>query len=504
MLYELLQRWPAERYDGTNVITAVMEKLKTIGAFGDYASSSIDDADDDNGTKRGQERRVGLADCLALLLTQRGEHLRSLELRISLALAAKRRAVAPATASPSSLGGSSSDGDSSGASSSSNKRMESRAKRVFDYIDGHGLHMFLRRLVRPLIMLHADRALNYFVWHAKKIPVVDVAPQLQTGREQDVEHLHNYLRKVFERNPHDGKEYHNSHLEWLADHAESEKQNEWGAAAKDTAAAAAAAAAATTETSPVPVEPAADEAAQNGGKGVEMDAYAADTGGSSEGPLLRFLRTSPHYDLEKALEICQSKGLHRCNIYILGRMGRSSEALDVIFDELHDMAAAISFVKSRSDEPRLWTLLLERALAEPPERAGEYVGQLLTSAGQSVDPLMLIDRIPQGLEIPRMRDKLVMILREYSFATRMRAGCVKVAEKDGFALASESVRARRRAVCYQPTGDYDEKGQLTAERVEKPDTMRGASAVRLKRRAAAGAGLSSTDSIERAKARRQR
>ena len=70
-------------------------------------------------------------------------------------------------------------------------------------------------------------------------------------------------------------------------------------------------------------------------------------------------------------------------------MGRAREALDVIFDELHDMSAAIAFAKSSTRDSQLWSLLLERALAAPGERAGEYVGQLLTSAGQSVDPLML-------------------------------------------------------------------------------------------------------------------
>eukprot|EP01044_Picomonas_judraskeda_P010773 COSAG03_NODE_1415_length_4115_cov_1.646165_1_plen_278_part_10 len=278
--------------------------------------------------------------------------------------------------------------------------MRNRAKRVFNYIDGHGLHMFLCPLVRPLIELHSERALGFFIQHTKQIPISDVASQLKTGREEDATHLHTYLHKVFARDPHgvDGKDYHTSHVVWLAQRVRP--------------------AAGTPE--PQALAPGEEQEAQGDGEAATPTTESGDATGSktvppaSEAALLKFLKTSPYYDAEHALEICQAKRLHRCSIYLLGRMGRAREALDVIFDELHDMSAAIAFAKSSTRDSQLWALLLERALAAPGERAGEYVGQLLTSAGQSVDPLMLIDRIPEGLEIPRMRDKLVTILREYS------------------------------------------------------------------------------------------
>ena len=420
-----------------------------------------------------EQPQIGLVDCLALLLTQRGEHLRSLELRLALALALKRRTV-KGSGSP---------------TVSAQKRLESRSKRVFDYIDGHGLHMFLCPLVRPLIELHSERALSFFIQHTKQIPISDVASQLKTGREEETTHLHTYLHKVFARDPHgvDGKELHTSHVVWLAQRVER----------------------VAGKSEPQELGPDQEQDTQDDGEAATPTAQIGDANGlkpvspASEAALLKFLNTSPYYDVEHALEICQTKRLHRCSIYLLGRMGRSREALDVIFDELHDMSAAIAFAKSSTRDSRLWGLLLERALAAPGELAGEYVGQLLTSAGQSVDPLMLIDRIPEGLEIPRMRDKLVTILREYSFATRMHAGCVQVAERDSFALAMESVRVRRRAVCYTPSG-WNDQGERIAEPVKKPDTLRGLSEtpVRVKRRAADV--LSSQDQQNRADARRKR
>ena len=456
MLYELLTKWPIENYDLVNIITAVSEKMKAVGAL-DYQDDS-----DGAATAEEKEKRIGLADCLALLLAKSGEHQKSLELRLALALASKRR-----------TGSSNSNG--------SGKRIESRAKRVFDYIDGHGLHMFIRPLIRPLVELHAERALNFFVWHSEKIPIMDVAPQLQV-REKDATHLHNYLRKAFDRDPYDGKEYHTAHMEWLVTQATAVDGEE--AIVSPTAKVDGAG------------ETDADKVVADADKQV-VDASSEERG--EDGPLLKFLKTSVHYELDKALAACQAKQLHRCIVYILGRLNRPAEALDVIFDDLHDMKSAIDFAKAR-EEPRLWTMLFERALAEPPERAGEYVGQLLASAGQSVDPLMLIDRIPAGLEIPDMRDKLVHILRDYSFATRMRVCCVKVAERDGYDLAVESLRARRRAVCYRPV--FTDDGKRTAERSRPVPAFRGGSTVKVKR-PRAGA-LSSTDSLNRAAARRER
>ena len=110
-LYELLQRWPTEWYDSANIIAAVKEKLQTIGAFGDFAPRSSAGAVMGAEEKQEEQKQIGLADCLALLLTQRGEHLRSLELRLALALALKRRTVKGGSGSP---------------SDSAQKRLESR------------------------------------------------------------------------------------------------------------------------------------------------------------------------------------------------------------------------------------------------------------------------------------------------------------------------------------------------------------------------------------------
>ena len=43
----------------------------------------------------------------------------------------------------------------------------------------------------------------------------------------------------------------------------------------------------------------------------------------------------------------------------------------------------------------------------------EYIRELLNNIGTHIDPIMIIRRIPEGLEIPGLRDALVRILHDY-------------------------------------------------------------------------------------------
>jgi hypothetical protein len=53
--------------------------------------------------------------------------------------------------------------------------------------------------------------------------------------------------------------------------------------------------------------------------------------------LLPFLRSSHHYSLDKAYDVCTKRGLTRERVFILGRMGNSREALALIVNKLQDM-----------------------------------------------------------------------------------------------------------------------------------------------------------------------
>ena len=53
--------------------------------------------------------------------------------------------------------------------------------------------------------------------------------------------------------------------------------------------------------------------------------------------LMPFLRTSQAYSLEAALQQCEAKRLVREQVFLLGRMGNSVRALDLIIQQLADI-----------------------------------------------------------------------------------------------------------------------------------------------------------------------
>ncbi|XP_041045619.1 vacuolar protein sorting-associated protein 41 homolog isoform X2 [Carcharodon carcharias] len=127
--------------------------------------------------------------------------------------------------------------------------------------------------------------------------------------------------------------------------------------------------------------------------------------------LLPFLRDSTHCPLEKALEICQQRNFVAETVFLLSRMGNSRRALQMITEELQDVDKAIEFAKEQ-DDAELWEDLISHSIDKPP-----FITGLLNNIGTHVDPILLIYRIKEGMEIPNLRDSLVKILQDYNLQT---------------------------------------------------------------------------------------
>jgi hypothetical protein len=156
--------------------------------------------------------------------------------------------------------------------------------------------------------------------------------------------------------------------------------------------------------------------------------------------LLPFLRTSQHYRLEKAYEISLSKNLLREQVFILGRMGNAKKALSVIIDQLGDIEEAIEFVSMQHDDD-LWEELIKQCLHKP-----EMVGVLLEHTVGNLDPLYIVNIVPNGLEIPRLRDRLVKIITDYRTETSLRHGCNDILKTDCINLLMKYYNEARRAI----------------------------------------------------------
>ncbi|GIL59328.1 hypothetical protein Vafri_14226 [Volvox africanus] len=156
--------------------------------------------------------------------------------------------------------------------------------------------------------------------------------------------------------------------------------------------------------------------------------------------LMDMLVSSQYYSLEAALAICEARGLVSEQVFVLGRMGNADQALRLIIDRLGDIPRAIDFVVGQRDD-ELWGRLIDWALG-----SSETTGALLDCIGGYVDPLLLVRRIPRGMRVERLRDRLRAIIADYRTQTSLREGCNAILRSDCRHLLSKLYDGTRRAL----------------------------------------------------------
>ena len=87
-------------------------------------------------------------------------------------------------------------------------------------------------------------------------------------------------------------------------------------------------------------------------------------------------------------------------------MGKKSEALTLLLDSSDNIDGAVQFCLDQNDH-ELWKELIDLSVSNP-----QHIKGLLKIVGQYVDPLLIIKRIPEGMEIPGLRDALQVVLRD--------------------------------------------------------------------------------------------
>lgn len=80
--------------------------------------------------------------------------------------------------------------------------------------------------------------------------------------------------------------------------------------------------------------------------------------------LLPLLRRSDNYPIQEALDICSQRQYYPEMVYLLGRIGNTSDALALMTRELNDMESAIAFCQEHDDE-ELWNDLINYSLDKP-------------------------------------------------------------------------------------------------------------------------------------------
>ncbi|KAK5625629.1 hypothetical protein RRF57_001345 [Xylaria bambusicola] len=146
--------------------------------------------------------------------------------------------------------------------------------------------------------------------------------------------------------------------------------------------------------------------------------------------LMDFLRISTSYTFEKAVQECEHVNYIPELVYLYSKTGQMKRALYLIIDRLGDVSQAIGFAKEQ-DDPDLWEDLLEYSMDKP-----RFIRGLLEEVGTSINPITLVRRIPERLEIPGLREGLKHIMKEHEIQYSISSGVARV-------LRSEVVAAQR-------------------------------------------------------------
>jgi hypothetical protein len=112
-------------------------------------------------------------------------------------------------------------------------------------------------------------------------------------------------------------------------------------------------------------------------------------------------------------------------------------ALYLIIDRLADVSQAICFAKEQNDTD-LWEVLFDYSMDKP-----RFIRGLLEEVGTAINPITLVRRIPEGLEIEGLRDGLSRIIKEHDIQHSISHGVAKVLRGE-VALAQNTLRSGQR------------------------------------------------------------
>lgn len=136
--------------------------------------------------------------------------------------------------------------------------------------------------------------------------------------------------------------------------------------------------------------------------------------------LLSFLKSSQSYTLETASANCDKRQYIPELVYLLAKEGRTKRALSIIIDKLGDVSQAIAFAKEQ-DDPDLWNDLLDYSMNKP-----SFIRGLLEEVGTAINPITLVRRIPEGLDIEGLREGISRMIREYELQDSISEGVARV------------------------------------------------------------------------------
>ncbi|KAI5361502.1 Putative vacuolar protein sorting-associated protein Vps41/Vps8 [Septoria linicola] len=153
--------------------------------------------------------------------------------------------------------------------------------------------------------------------------------------------------------------------------------------------------------------------------------------------LLTFLKSSEVYSFDKAAEICERRHYIPELVHILSKTGQTKRALFLIIGELGDVSQAIAFAK---ENPDLWNDLLDYSMDKP-----SFIRGLLEEVGAAAafNPIDVVRRIPEGLEIEGLKSGIQRLVREFEIQMSISEGVARVLRGE-VGMGMDTLRAGRK------------------------------------------------------------
>jgi hypothetical protein len=140
--------------------------------------------------------------------------------------------------------------------------------------------------------------------------------------------------------------------------------------------------------------------------------------------------------------------LYREKVYILQRMNRHAEALDIIINTLADVRQAIELVDNQEDS-KLWDILIASSLSKPKflsELLDRVTAHASISADSAIDLEKLIQAIPDDLQVPNLRQKLWQIFVDAARQIDIKERNKQIAQHELVQLQQKQVRRQQRCI----------------------------------------------------------
>ncbi|KAL0209532.1 hypothetical protein RCL1_008370 [Eukaryota sp. TZLM3-RCL] len=149
--------------------------------------------------------------------------------------------------------------------------------------------------------------------------------------------------------------------------------------------------------------------------------------------LSSFLKQSSYYPLNKALEVCESFKLYKELVYVLGRMGSTKQALQLIITQLADITYATEFILEHNED-ELWEYLIDCVLEMNPIKQN-LIKDLLSMVGLHVNPSRLIHKLPNDLVMDNLPILLSKIFNDFRTQVNLAQGCSHLVSSDAVSLS---------------------------------------------------------------------